>query len=443
MFSVNDLSAVVLFDSGASQSFISTAYVEKHNLPIALLRCQMIVSSLGGDMPARQLCPKVNLKIRGLAFITNLIVLESKGIDVILGMDWLGKHKVLIDWAKKSVKLTTLDRKELEFIAEPVVTAKGMVNHAKINQLGASQGSEVPVVNEFPDVFPEELPGMPPDRDIEFVIELKPGTVPIYRTPFRMTTPELAELKEHIRELLEKGFIRPTSSPWGAPVIFVPKKDGTQRLCVDYCALNEVTVKNKYPLPRIDDLFDQLWGACVFSKIDLRSGYHQLKVWECDIPKAAFVSRCGLYEFTVMSFGLTNALAYFMYMMNKVFMEYLDKFVVVFIDDILVYSRNEEQHEGHLRLVLQKLQDHKLYAKLSKCEFWLKQVAFLGHVVSKGGIYVDPSKVQDVLSWKASMSVSDIQSFLGLAGYYRRFIEGFLRISKPMTELLEKDKQFN
>jgi hypothetical protein len=248
--------------------------------------------------------------------------------------------------------LTTLDGKELEFIAELVVTAKGIANHAKLNQLDASQGSEVPVVNEFPDVFPEELPGMPPDRDIEFVIELKPSTAPIYKTPFRMTTPELAKLKEHIRELVEKGFIHPSSSAWGAPVIFVLKKDGTQRLCVDYRPLNEVTVKNKYPLPRIDDLFDQLWGACVFSKIDLRPGYHQLKVRECDIPKTAFVLRYDLYEFTVMSFGLTNALTYFMYMMNKVLMEYLDKFVVVFIDDILVYSRNEEEDEGHVRLVL-------------------------------------------------------------------------------------------
>jgi hypothetical protein len=220
----------------------------------------------------------MNLKIRGVDFVTNLIVLESKGIDIILGMDWLGKHKVLIDYAKKSVKVTTLGRKELEFIAEPVVTAKGIANRAKLNQLDVSQGSEVPVVNEFPNVFPDELPGMSPDRDIEFVIELKPGTVPIYKTPFRMMTPELAELKEHIRELVEKGFIRPSSSPWGAPVIFVLKKDGTQRLCVDYRALKEVTVRNKYPLPRIDDMFNQLRGACVFSKIDLRSGYHQLKV---------------------------------------------------------------------------------------------------------------------------------------------------------------------
>jgi hypothetical protein len=184
------------------------------------------------------------------------------------------------------------------------------------------------------------------------MIELKPGTAPIYKTPFRMTTPELAELTEHIKDLLEKGFICPSSSPWGAPMTFVPKKDGTQRLCEDYRALNEVTVTKKYPLPRIDDLFDQLCGACVFSKIDLRSRYHQLKVRECDILKTAFVSRYSLYEFTVMSLGLANAPAYFMYMMNRVFMEYLDKFIMVFIDDILVYSRSEEEHEGHLCLVL-------------------------------------------------------------------------------------------
>jgi hypothetical protein len=208
------------------------------------------------------------------------------------------------------------------------------------------------VVNEFPDVFPEELSGMPPDRDIEFVIELKPDTAPIYKSPYRMATPELVELKEHVKELLEKGFTHPSSSPWGAPVIFVPKMDGTQRLCVDYHALNKVTIKNKYPPPRIDDLFDQLRGACVFSQIDLRSGYHQLKIRECDIPKTAFVLRYGLYEYTVMSFGLTDASAYFMYLMNKVFMEYLDKFVMVLINDILVYSRSEEEHEEHLCLAL-------------------------------------------------------------------------------------------
>jgi hypothetical protein len=207
---------------------------------------------------------------------------------------------------------------------------------------------------------------MPPDREIEFVIELVPGTAPIFMRLYRMAANQLAKLKEQLQELLDKGYICPSASPWGAPVIFVPKKDGTQRMCVDYRSLNEITIKKKYPLPRIDDLFDQLKGSCVFSKIGLRSGYHQLKIRATDVPKTTFITQCGLYEYTVMSFGLTNPLAYFMYLMNKVFMEYLDKFVVVFIDDILIFSKNEEEHVEHLHLVLQKLRENQLYAKLSK-----------------------------------------------------------------------------
>ncbi|WVZ70784.1 hypothetical protein U9M48_019424 [Paspalum notatum var. saurae] len=202
-------------------------------------------------------------------------------------------------------------------------------------------------------------------------------------------------------------------------------------MCVDYKGLNAITVKNKYPLPRIEDLFDQLKGACVFSKINLRSGYHQLRIRPSDIPKTAFISLYGLYEYTVMSFGLTNAPTFFMYMMNSVFIEYLDKFVVIFIDDILIYSKTEEEHEEHLSLVLQKLREHKLYAKFSKCDFWIEEVKFLGH-----------SKVSEVQNWKILGDVKDIRSFLGLAGYYRRFIEGFSKIAKPMTALLEKNIKF-
>src|ERR1041385_8005991 len=213
-------------------------------------------------------------------------------------------------------------------------------------------------------------------------------------------------------------------------------------MVVDYRSLNEVTIKNKYPRPMINDLFDQLEGASVFSKIDLRSGYHQLKIREQDIPKTAFTTRYGLYEYTIMSFGLTNAPAYFMSMMNKIIMEFLDKFVVVFIDVILIYSKNEAEHEEHLRLVLEKLREHQIYAKFSKCEFWLKEVGFLGHVVSGEGIAVDPSKVEAVTEWQAPTSVGEIRSFLGLAGYYRRFIESFSKIAKPMTELLKKDTKF-
>jgi hypothetical protein len=245
-----------------------------------------------------------------------------------------------------------------------------------------------------------------------------------------------------LQELLDKGYIRPSSSPWGSPALFVKKKDGSLRMCVDYRPLNAVTIKNKYPLPRIDVLFDQLDGAKVFSKIDLRSGYHQIKIRASDVPKTAFSTRYGLYEFLVMSFGLTNAPAYFMYLMNSVFMNELDNFVVVFIDDILIYSKNEAKHAKHLRIVLQRLRDHKLYAKFSKCEFWLDSVKFLGHTISKEGISVDPRKVQEVMDWKPPKSVHQIRSFLGLAGYYRRFIPDFSRIAKPMTELLKKGVKF-
>jgi hypothetical protein len=222
----------------------------------------------------------------------------------------------------------------------------------------------------------------------------------------------------------------------------VEKKDGTQQMCVDYRSLNGVTIKNKYPLPRIEDLFDQMKGASLFSKINLRSGYHPLKIRESDIPKTAFHTRYGLYEYTVMSYGLTNAPAYFMYLMNKVFMEYLDRFAVVFIDDILIFSNMMKEHEEHLRLVLEKLRSNQLYAKFSKCKFWLTEVTFLGHVISAGGVSVDPGKVKDVLNWMPPTTVSEIQSFLGLAGYYRRFIKDFSKIAKPMTKLLEKNKAF-
>jgi hypothetical protein len=300
----------------------------------------------------------------------------------------------------------------------------------------------IPVVCEYPDVFPEELSGMPPDRDVEFVIELMPRMAPISKRPYRIPPNELKELKEQLKVLLDKGFIRPSSSPWGCPTLFVKKKDDSLWMCVDYRPLNEVTVKNKYPLPRTDILFDQLLGACYFSKIDLRLGYHQIKIRQEDIPKTAFSTRYGLYEFTVMSFGLINAPAYFMYLMNSIFMEELDVFVVIFIDDILIYSKTRDDHAHHIHIVLQKLRKNRLYAKFSKCEFWLEKVSFLGHILSKDGIAVDPSKVQDVLEWKQPQNVTDIWTFLGLAGYYHRFIENFSKIAKPMTELLKNRVKF-
>jgi hypothetical protein len=271
------------------------------------------------------------------------------------------------------------------------------------------------VVRDFPDVFPEKLPEMPPDREVEYVIDPLPGTALISKRPYRMSVEELKEPKKQLTELQEAGYIRSNSSPCGAPILFVQKKDGSQKMCVDYRSLNDVIMKNKYSLPRIENLFGKMRGVRVFSKIDLRSGYHQMKIRPLDIPKTAFSTRYGLYEFTDLSFGLTNALAYFMDLLHKVFMEYLDRFVVVFIDDILIYSKSESDHEEHLRLVLQKLRDNELYAKFSKCEFWIGEVPFLGHIISNGGILVDPAKVKEIMEWRVPTTVTEIRSFLGLA----------------------------
>jgi hypothetical protein len=261
-------------------------------------------------------------------------------------MNWLTQHQVILDIATRMIEInsptsghTTLYLPKVEHINPFSYTAMTI------------QIESIPVVCEYPDVFPDDLPGMPLDKDIEFVIELQPGTTPISKRPYRMPPKELAELKNQLQELLDKGYIFPSSSPWGSPTLFVKKKDGSLQMCVDYRPLNAVTIKNKYPLPRIDVLFDQLASAKVFSKIDLRSGYHQIKIRPSDIPKTAFSTRYGLYEFLVMSFGLTNAPTYFMYLMNSVFMNELDKFVVVFIDDILIYSKNEAEHVKHLRIV--------------------------------------------------------------------------------------------
>ena len=220
--------------------------------------------------------------------------------------------------------------------------------------------------------------------------------------------------------------------------MFAKKKDKTLRLCIDYRQLNRVTIKNKCPLSWIDDLFDQMRRARVSSKIDLLTGYHQLRVMEADIPKMAFRTRYGHFEFTVMPFGLTNAPTEFMDLMHKVFQPYLDQFVVVFVDDILIYSKSKEDHEGHLRVVLQTLREHQLYTKFSKCELWLTEVRFLGHVVSASGVSVDPDKVEAVMSWERPKSVFEIHSFLGLAGYYSRFIEDFFQLATPMPRLTRK-----
>jgi hypothetical protein len=270
-------------------------------------------------------------------------------------MNWLDKYQAIIGCGKRTIKLVSpLREKVVDELVSPE-PRKGSCYQMAIDSKEANPLETIKVVSEFLDVFSKDLPGMPPERKVEFVIELLPGTAPIIKRAYRVSRLELVKLKKQIDELSEKGYIRQSTSPWAAPVLFVEKKDGTRRMCIDYRALNEVTIKNKYPLPKIEDLFDQLREASVFSKIGLRSGYHQLRIRPSDIPKTAFITKYGLYEFTVMSFGLTNAPAFFMNLMNSVFMDYLDKFVVLFIDDILIYSQSEEEHADHLRMVLQRL----------------------------------------------------------------------------------------
>ncbi|WVZ89338.1 hypothetical protein U9M48_035759 [Paspalum notatum var. saurae] len=438
-FMINGRSTVVLFDSGATHTFISKAYAQKHDIKMHKLRENYHITAPGSPIDTSLGVRHLKLEIGAETFIINPVVLPHQGIDIILGMNWMTENNAVLDIGNRTIQLRSRVSGKVIWVHMPDM--KHMV--ATVNATELDEIKEIPVVCDFPDVFPEELPGLPPDRDVEFRIDLIPGTAPVSKRPYRMAPDELKELKIQLQEQLDKGFIRPSSSPWGCPALFVEKKDqGGKRLCVDYRPLNAVTVKNKYPIPHIDIPFDRLAGAKVFSKIDLRSGYYQIKIREEDIPKTAFSTRYGLYEYLVMSFGLTNAPAFFMYMMNSVFMNELDKFVVVFIDDILIYSKNEKEHEEHLRVVLTRLREHKLYAKFSKCALRLKEVGFLGHILVEKGVAVDPSKVKDVLNWKQPETVTEIRSFLGLAGYYRRFIKDFSKIAKPMTSLTKKNAKF-
>jgi hypothetical protein len=437
-FSINHQPMIILFDSGATHSFISPKCGTKVGLDFYPTQGVYMIATPGGKISSNQVCRSVPIQLGRSLVRTDLLFLGLEGMDVLLGMDWMTRHRVSLDISSRAVEIDSPDH-ETTILYLP---QREYNNSCAYTVEGIKLG-DIPIVCEYPDVFLGDLPGMLPDRDIDFIIELQPGIAPISKRPYRMPPNELAELKIQLQDLLDKGFIHPSASPWGCPALFVKKKDNSLSLCVDYRPLNAVTIKNKYPLPRINILFDQLARAKVFSKIDLRSGYHQIKIRPSDIPKIAFSTRYGLYEYLVMSFGLTNAPAYFMYLMNSVFMQELDKFIVVFIDDILIYSKNPEDHAKYLRVVLQRLRDHHLYAKFSKCEFWLDTVKFLGHNISSESISVDSSKVQEVMDWKPPTCVHQIRSFLGLAGYYRRFIPDFSRIAKPMTELLKKGVTFN
>ncbi|GJY66666.1 reverse transcriptase domain-containing protein [Tanacetum coccineum] len=467
-FLLNNRYASILFDTGADRSFISTAFSSLMDIiPTTLDHGYDVELADGRIIWVNTLIRGCTLNFLNHPFNIDLMPVEMGSFDVIIGMDWLAKYHAVIVCDEKLVRVPFGDKtlifhgdgsnnghesrlniisctKTQKYLLEgcPIflahVTMKKAEDKSKEKQL-----EEVPIVQDFPEVFPEDLPGIPPTRQVEFQIDLIPGAAPVARAPYRLAPSEMKELSDQLKELSDKGFIRPSSSPWGAPVLFVKKKDGSFRMCIDYRELNKLTVKNRYPLPRIDDLFDQLQGSSIYSKIDLRSGYHQLRVREEDIPKTAFRTRYGHYEFQVMPFGLTNAPAVFMDLMNRVCKPYLDKFVIVFIDDILIYSKNKQEHAEHLKLILELLKKEQLYAKFSKCEFWIPKVQFLGHVIDSQGIHVDPAKIESVKDWASPKSATEIRQFLGLAGYYRRFIEGFSKIAKPMTKLTQKKIKFD
>ncbi|GJT44605.1 putative nucleotidyltransferase, ribonuclease H [Tanacetum coccineum] len=429
-FLINNVYASVLFDTGADRSFVSYAfsnYIDIH--PTTLDTNYSVELADGKSLTTNTILRGCTLNLQNHLFKIDLLSIELGSFDVIVGMDWITEHRAEVVCYEKYIcvpygndmlivqgeRSRVKNESRLEVISS-IRTQKYIDQGCQVfliqmikeeeTEIPKRQIEDVPVIRDFSEVFPKDLPGLPSTRQVEFHIELIPRAAPVARAPYRLAPAEMKELAEQLKELSDK-------------------------------------VKNRYPLPRIDDLFDQLQGSTIYSKIDLRLGYHQLRVREEDIPKTAFRIRYGQYEFQVMPFGLTNAPAVFMDLMNRVCKPYLDKFAIVFIDDILIYSRDEKEHEEHLKTILELLKKEELYAKFSKCEFWIHMVKFLGHVIDSSGIHIDPTKIEAVKNWASPTTPSEIRQFFGLAGYYRRFIEGFSKIAKHMTELTQKNQKFD
>jgi len=448
----------ILLDSGASMPFLSEELAVRLGFtPIPTDPVRVALPN-GTEYVCRHV---VEAPIRIGSYIDKvmfrLIPLEAT-FDAVLGASWLREHNPRIDWRKGVVEFkhrgrdVSLSRQSAPTNMPTLLTAMQLRRYARrgcpvfaaipevlLEGTQAVQESGEPdttarLLKEYAVVF-EEPTGLPPKRDVQHAIPLKEGAEPFSRSTYRMSPAELDELRRQLQDLTEKGFIRHSKSPWGAPVLFTKKKDGGLRLCIDYRGLNEISIKNKYALPRIDELLDRLAGASVFSKLDLRAGYHQIRIRDEDIQKTAFRTRYGHFEFTVLPFGLTNAPATFQALMNDTFRDMLDTRVVVYLDDILIYSTSVEQHDKDLEEVLRRLKDSQLFAKGSKCVFFSPRVEFLGHIVSAKGIEVDDKKVHIVSQWPTPSDVHEVRSFIGLANFFRRFVRRFAHIATPLHAL--------
>ncbi|KAJ1700090.1 hypothetical protein LUZ63_008602 [Rhynchospora breviuscula] len=458
---------IALLDSGSTHSFIHPSIVSCLQLTTLPATSMIVKTASGSKLISDSKCDGLQFQLQNHTLEGNLRVLEVQGYDIILGMDWIAKMgPMVIDCDKGLVQLS----KEGQVIMLKVQHEQAEVQLCEAN-INVSQewdkGHEVliaqlfvfeettsspcpiqpdkhiipelkVVVQKYIQVF-EEPNSLPPTRLLDHSIPLKPGAQPINLRPYRFSHFQKLEIEKIIEELLHSGYIRPSSSPFASPILLVRKKDNSWRLCVDYRQLNDITIKNKFPIPIIDDLLDELRGATVFSKIDLKAGYHQIRMHDSDVYKTAFRTHLGHYEFTVMPFGLTNAPATFQALMNLIFKPHLRKFILVFFDDILIYSNSIEDHVKHLDIALQILQDNHLFAKLSKCDIGTNQVEYLGHLISQEGVATDPSKIEAMVNWPIPKSVKQLRGFLGLTGYYRKFIQGYGVIAKPLTELLKKD----
>ncbi|CAL5371561.1 unnamed protein product [Camellia sinensis] len=459
-----DIAAMV--DTGATHNFMSEKVVQTLGLQVTQ-SASRIKAVNSAAQSVQGMASKVSITVGDWTGRVNLMVVPLDDFDVILGNDFFVTAKVALMPYLGGILISDEDKPC--FVAGCSKSDKGKSTKRKTETLSAIQvhnglkkGAEtylaalveikpdllvevpdevVEVLREFEDVMPPELPkSLPPRRATDHKIELIPGAKPPAKAPYRMSPMELTELRTQLTDLLDAGLVQPSKAPYGAPVLFQKKQDGSLRMCVDYRALNKVTIKNKYPVPLVADLFDRLCKATYFTKLDLRAGYWQVRVAEGDESKTTCVTRYGSFEFLVMPFGLTNAPATFCNLMNDVFNDYVDQFVVVYLDDIVIYSESLEDHLSHLRKVFSRLREHQLYVKKEKCEFAQREIKFLGHVICKGHVKMDNRKVHAITDWQAPSKVTELRSFLGLANYYRKFIEGYSKKAAPLTDLLKKDR---